>query len=252
MALSPSIRRKIFQIKYRERKQHLDTLEQLAMMCLLDAEDETDEDSAMLIAAMAIDEAAKLKQDMHSKKFGSRGSMSRESFWELHDLISGDQIFQSKGKKPQRSVELQLATFLCRVGAETSVKIASVMSIAEGTVDIYCKRVCHAIRQLRDDNMVFINKNVAIAALLAAPVIAAPLWQAPADLGLRRGTTTTSPLFHWHRAKDNHKKDADVPTNQYEARELDLGDFKYARRARALQRRNAYAYARGDMVDELD
>ncbi|KAF6757006.1 hypothetical protein DFP72DRAFT_846367 [Ephemerocybe angulata] len=106
-------------------------------------------------------------------------------------------------------------------------------------------------------------KTVAIAALLAAPAIAAPLSlsQAPRNIE-RRGTTTTStvdrrdgalekrllgfvaglPLFHWHRKDAEAKKD--VPTNQYEARDLNLGDFKYPRRARAVERRNVYAYAR--------
>ncbi|KAF6744192.1 hypothetical protein DFP72DRAFT_1078899 [Ephemerocybe angulata] len=176
MARNPSIRRKIFHKKYLERKRHLQALEQLAMLCLLGAEDDDDEDSAMVIAAMALDEAAKLKEEMRSKNFGPRGSynreqsdeffrrlldrfsdrcfqswirMGRKSFWELHDLISDHEVFKSKGKKPQRPVKYQLATFLCRVGAETSVKIASVMSIAEGSVYLSCKRVCRAIRHMR-------------------------------------------------------------------------------------------------------
>ncbi|KAF6758537.1 hypothetical protein DFP72DRAFT_1064662 [Ephemerocybe angulata] len=98
MARSPSIRRKIFQIKYKERKRHLETLEQLAMLCLLDAEDEADEDSAMLIAAMAIDEAVKLKQDMRSKKFGSRGSYNRARSDQFFNILLhhfSDRFFMS-------------------------------------------------------------------------------------------------------------------------------------------------------------
>lgn len=39
------------------------------------------------------------------------------------------------------------------MGAETAIKTAGVMSIAEGTVYVYTKRVCRAIRHLRDQHL---------------------------------------------------------------------------------------------------
>ncbi|KAH7867968.1 uncharacterized protein C8R40DRAFT_1178393 [Lentinula edodes] len=45
--------------------------------------------------------------------------MGRDAFWHLHDLIAADAAFQSTTNRPQRPVRYQLATFLCRVGAET-------------------------------------------------------------------------------------------------------------------------------------
>jgi hypothetical protein len=76
--------------------------------------------------------------------------MSRETFWHLHDLIKNDPIFQSKGKRPQRPVKYQLAAFLCRMGAETAIKTAGIIAIAEGTVYLYCDRVTRAFRHIRD------------------------------------------------------------------------------------------------------
>jgi len=75
-------------------------------------------------------------------------SMSRKPFWYIHDLIKRDPIFQSTGTRPQRPVKYQLATFLCRVGSESAVKTAWVMSIAEGTVYLYSRRVCQAVRRI--------------------------------------------------------------------------------------------------------
>lgn len=77
--------------------------------------------------------------------------MSRETFWHLHDLIQVDPIFQSSGKRPQRPVKYQLAAFLCRMGAETVIKTAGIMAIAEGTVYLYCARVTRAFCHLRDN-----------------------------------------------------------------------------------------------------
>ncbi|KAF6747403.1 hypothetical protein DFP72DRAFT_854380 [Ephemerocybe angulata] len=127
--------------------------------------------------------------------------------------------------------------------------------------------------------MVFITKNVAIAALLIAPVIAAPLSQTPEELE-RRGVDRSRNHFEsrewdgeleergvktniavgavggyligklWQKFRHrNDNKDApkDAPV---EAR--DLVDFIYARevlnRARALERRNSLE----NMINELD
>ncbi|KAI0055217.1 hypothetical protein BV25DRAFT_1815942 [Artomyces pyxidatus] len=79
--------------------------------------------------------------------------MSRESFWKLHDMIKGDPIFQSRGRRPQRPVKYQLATFLCRMGAESAIKTAGVMAIAEGTAYLYSWRVCKAFRNIRAQHL---------------------------------------------------------------------------------------------------
>jgi len=79
--------------------------------------------------------------------------MTRDAFWHLHDCICNDPIFISTSNRPQRPVKYQLATFLCRMGAESALKTACVMSIAEGTVYLYCSRVCRAFRNIRDEHL---------------------------------------------------------------------------------------------------
>ncbi|KAF6755694.1 hypothetical protein DFP72DRAFT_847398 [Ephemerocybe angulata] len=90
--------------------------------------------------------------------------------------------------------------------------------------------------------MVFISKNVAVAALLVAPVIAAPLSQAPEDLE-RRGAGVTRPSLRAGRrrirsgcrrekARKNLKRDyydggsgleaRGAKTNVFESREWDV------------------------------
>ena len=53
--------------------------------------------------------------------------MDRAAFWHLNGLIEDDPIFISTGHRPQRPVHYQLAAFLCRVGAESAVKSASII-----------------------------------------------------------------------------------------------------------------------------
>ena len=77
--------------------------------------------------------------------------LSRDTFDRLVHLLADNPIFISKGKRPQRHVKFQLACFLIRYGhrGSDSLSVATQLSIGEGTVFLYCKRVCRAIRQLR-------------------------------------------------------------------------------------------------------
>jgi hypothetical protein len=79
--------------------------------------------------------------------------MDRDTFWHVHNLIHDDPRFLSTGRRPQRPVKYQLAVFLCRAGAESAIKTASVMSIAEGSVYKYTTRVTNALRAIRDDHL---------------------------------------------------------------------------------------------------
>src|SRR5882724_10489991 len=79
--------------------------------------------------------------------------MSKDAFCHLHDIIAGDPIFVSTGPQNQWPIRIQLATFLIRYGAQTYVKTASVVSIAEGTVDLYCKCVWQAIRNVNHSHL---------------------------------------------------------------------------------------------------
>lgn len=58
----------------------------------------------------------------------------------------------STGKKPQRHVKFQLASFLIRYGSRGSdvTGTAMKMGIGHGTVIHYCRRVTRAIRELRN------------------------------------------------------------------------------------------------------
>ena len=57
----------------------------------------------------------------------------------------------STGWKPQCHVKYQLAAFLFRYGClgTDSLNIAQKLGIGHGTVILYCRRVVHALRQLR-------------------------------------------------------------------------------------------------------
>ena len=79
--------------------------------------------------------------------------MDRKSFWYIHDLIKGNIIFKSTGKRPQRPVKYQLAVFLIRFGGMTGTKAALTGAVAEGSVWKYSKRVCIAIREMRDAHL---------------------------------------------------------------------------------------------------
>ena len=81
--------------------------------------------------------------------------MDRVSFWYIHDLIEDNPIFQSTGKWPQRPPKYQLAAFFSKVGSDSAVKTATIISISEGCVYNYCKRVCQALLNLCSDFLVW-------------------------------------------------------------------------------------------------
>ncbi|KAF8989631.1 hypothetical protein BDZ89DRAFT_974674, partial [Hymenopellis radicata] len=87
--------------------------------------------------------------------------MSRPSFNWVVAQLSQNPIFQSRGSKPQRPVDIQLATFLIRYGTQgsdvtgTSMKVG----IGYGTVLLYCYRVTRALRELRDRFVNFPNEE---------------------------------------------------------------------------------------------
>ena len=60
--------------------------------------------------------------------------MDRVSFWYIHDLVEDNPIFQSTGKWPQRPSKYQLAAFFSKVGSDSVVKTAAIISISEGCV----------------------------------------------------------------------------------------------------------------------
>jgi hypothetical protein len=78
-------------------------------------------------------------------------SIGRDMFDFLVGLLSRNQIFQSRGRHPQRHVKYQLGYFLIRYGAVGSDTLGTApkLSIGHSTVFLYCKRVCRALRELR-------------------------------------------------------------------------------------------------------
>ncbi|KAF8548240.1 hypothetical protein OG21DRAFT_1423426 [Imleria badia] len=76
--------------------------------------------------------------------------VSRQTFDRLVSLLEPNPIFKSKGKKPQRPVRFQLASFLIRYGARgaDAHRTAKEMGLGSGTVYLYCYRVIHALREL--------------------------------------------------------------------------------------------------------
>ncbi|PPQ98190.1 hypothetical protein CVT26_003236 [Gymnopilus dilepis] len=164
--------------KKKEELKGMTPLEMMSVILLADAEDDGEELVALFFLRLAIED--RRKQRLRNLRYGPRGSynqkksrdffnlmlnefperwfkewlrMDRDTFWIVHDLIRDDPRFISTGRKPQRPVRYQLATFLCVVGAESAVKTASVVSIAEGCVYNYTKRVVKALRAIRDDHL---------------------------------------------------------------------------------------------------
>src|SRR5882724_3548656 len=79
----------------------------------------------------------------HGNLICAGARMLQESFWHLHNIISGDRIFVSTGRHPQCPVKVQLVCFLIQYGSVSSVKTAGALSIAEGMVHLYC----HCVQQ---------------------------------------------------------------------------------------------------------
>ncbi|KIY61078.1 hypothetical protein CYLTODRAFT_363349 [Cylindrobasidium torrendii FP15055 ss-10] len=78
--------------------------------------------------------------------------MSSPSFWKLACTLGKNQIFVSKGKRPQRPVYIQLGTYLICYGQLGShvVDTALKIGIGRGTVELYTQQVVSAIRKLWD------------------------------------------------------------------------------------------------------
>ena len=71
----------------------------------------------------------------------------KQQFNKLVQVLQDDTIFQSRGSKPQASVELQLAIFLRRLGSKDDiVNICSRFGVSEGTIILYVNRIMKAIR----------------------------------------------------------------------------------------------------------
>jgi hypothetical protein len=79
--------------------------------------------------------------------------MDREAFKAVADLIRNDPVFAYQSKRPQRSVEHQLAVFLIRMGGELALKTSTVTGTSEGITFVYCQRVCKALRRIKADHI---------------------------------------------------------------------------------------------------
>lgn len=69
----------------------------------------------------------------------------------LVGILAPNRIFQPLRGRPQRHVKYQLGCFLIRYGSigSDTLGTAQKLSIGFGTVFLYCKRVCRALRELR-------------------------------------------------------------------------------------------------------
>ena len=94
---------------------------------------------------------------LNDDEFLAKYRMTRIAFRELLDLMKDDPIFDTgydKGRK-QRPVEYQILTLLKAFGGEGTASSApnlrDVFGTGRGTNLIYIRRVCCALRKLRDD-----------------------------------------------------------------------------------------------------
>lgn len=76
-------------------------------------------------------------------------SVQRTSFFSLLELIKGDPIFISRGRKPQMEPKYQLATYLIRYGTLPGVKVSTMLQLSEGSIYNHSRRVVTAFRKLR-------------------------------------------------------------------------------------------------------
>ncbi|KAJ6528964.1 hypothetical protein B0H19DRAFT_1274585 [Mycena capillaripes] len=85
------------------------------------------------------------------REFRHMFRVGRDMFDYLVEQLSFNLIFQSRGRRPQRHVKYQLGCFLFRYGTIGSDTLwtSQKLSIGLGTVFLYCRRVTHAIRELR-------------------------------------------------------------------------------------------------------
>ncbi|KAH9928915.1 uncharacterized protein B0H18DRAFT_906583, partial [Fomitopsis serialis] len=76
--------------------------------------------------------------------------MGRQTFERLVARLETCDIFQSRGRKPQRPVRYQLGCFLVRYGKRgtDALSTAHDMGIGFGSVHKYCERVMYALREL--------------------------------------------------------------------------------------------------------
>ncbi|KAG8714365.1 hypothetical protein FRC08_012034, partial [Ceratobasidium sp. 394] len=75
--------------------------------------------------------------------------LNKSSFNRLLHLIKDDEVFKSKGRKPQLPVHYQLAAYLIRFGSTTGTKTSWAIEVSEGSVYNCCKHVTRALRKLR-------------------------------------------------------------------------------------------------------
>ncbi|EIM92557.1 uncharacterized protein STEHIDRAFT_107036 [Stereum hirsutum FP-91666 SS1] len=114
-------------------------------------DDLEEEEAAVLFAIGAVNVLARRGLPASaSTGLNAALSMSRDTFEAIVRLLEADPIFQSKGRKPQRPVRMQLACFLMRYGTRGSDArgAAHRMGIGFGTVFLYCRRVAKALRRL--------------------------------------------------------------------------------------------------------
>ncbi|KAF9059602.1 hypothetical protein BDP27DRAFT_1497896 [Rhodocollybia butyracea] len=89
--------------------------------------------------------------------FHSVFRMGKHMFNVLHDKISSNSVFESRGWKPQRPVKYQLGMFLIRYGTlgSDSLDAALKLNIGHGTVFLYCRCVTRAIQELKSSYIGF-------------------------------------------------------------------------------------------------
>jgi hypothetical protein len=75
--------------------------------------------------------------------------MSKQTFWSIVALISGNSVFISHGQQKQRPTHQQLGVFLIRYGAIGSRANMAALptSVGKGTVTLYCWQVVHTIQE---------------------------------------------------------------------------------------------------------
>ena len=103
-------------------------------------------------------------KQFNNDEFRIHFRMCRKSFHSIVELIKDSKQFQNKPNRQKKaSVQLHLLVFLQKMGAEgtegNNDKIASLLGIGKGSVNVFVKRVRKAILKLKEKVIVWLDEE---------------------------------------------------------------------------------------------
>jgi hypothetical protein len=92
-------------------------------------------------------------QGLSELSFVQMFRMTFPCFLNLVQLIEQNPIFYNNSRNPQRDPPIQIAVAVCRLGSNGNgsaiYRLKNLFQVGFGTIDLYTRRVIHAIYELR-------------------------------------------------------------------------------------------------------